>query len=165
MTVMGTLQGIPLYSIFTLFTEAIITVGIFYCFYIAYTQNRFLKKFVAVILAYEIFFNISYMASRLMTHIDPSDHVDSPFHIAIAIFHGTFALLMFIALLVFMYFAWKGYDRGENYFVIHKKLLWTFIAAWMVAILSGFLFFYEAYFSPEELHHRALLSQNLTDPS
>jgi len=156
------LTGIPWYSIFTLFTETVITVGIFYAFYIAYTQNRFLKKLVGFILAYEILFNISYMASRLMTHIDPEDHVDSPFHVAIAIFHGTFALLMFISLLVFMYFAWKGYERGENFFLVHKKLFWTFIVAWMIAILSGYTFFYEAYFSPEELHHRSLEAQQLS---
>lgn len=159
---MGEINGIPIYSIFSLLTETLITIGIFYVFYVAYTENRFMHKLAGGILAYEILFNISYMASRFWTHVDPDDHVDSPFHIGVAIFHGTWSLTMFIALLVFMYFAWKNYDKGINYFKEHNRLTTTFIVAWTIAILSGYLFFYEGYFSPEELHHRELLTASST---
>ena len=108
------------------------------------------------ILTFETLFNISYMTSRLLTHVDPPDHTDSALHIGVAIFHGIFALAMFLALLVFMFFAWRGYGRGENYFKARRKLTFIFIGAWLVALFSGYFFFYEAYFSPEELHHRAL---------
>jgi heme A synthase len=91
------------------------------------------------------------MISRALTHEDSSQYPDSSFHIAIAIFHGTFSLIMFVLLLVFMFFAWKGYRSGKNYFRVHKRLTIIFLISWMIAVLSGFLFYYEAYFSPEEI--------------
>ena len=150
------ISGIPVYSIITLCTETVITVCLLYVIYTAYTTGRLVRWLLGSILTFETLFNISYMASRIMTHVDPPDHVDSAFHIGVAIFHGIFALTMFIALLVFMFFAWRAYARGENYFKNHNNLTYIFICAWLVALFSGFLFFYEAYFSPEEVHHRTL---------
>lgn len=153
-------DGIPLYSIVTLCTETVVTVCLLYVIYTGYTKGILVRWLLGTILTFETLFNISYMASRFLTHVDPPDHKDSAFHIGVAIFHGIFALTMFIALLVFMFFAWRGYGRGENYFKDHKKPTITFVIAWMVAIFSGYFFFYEAYFSPEELHHREILKQS-----
>ena len=150
------IDGIPAYSIITLCTELVVTICLLYVIYTAYTSGLLIRWLLGSILSFETLFNISYMASRLSTHVDPPDYVDSGFHIAVAIFHGTFALVMFIALLVFMFFAWRGYGRGENYFENHSTLTKIFVGAWLIALFSGFLFFYEAYFSPEEVQYRAL---------
>ena len=149
------MQAIPWFSTFTLFTETLITVLVFVIFFQGYYRSRFLTRTAAVTLAYEILFNISYMASRALNHEDSKTYPDSSFHIALAIFHGTFSLLMFVLLLTFMYFAWKNYRAGVNFFLKYKKLTAAFLIAWLIAILSGYLFYYQAYFSPEELKTRS----------
>ena len=154
--------GIPAYSIVTLSTETVITVCLLYVIFRAYSSGRLMRWLLATILAFETLFNISYMATRAATHVMPKEHPHSAFHIGVAIFHGTFALLMFIALLVFMFFAWRGYGRGENYFKKRSTLTSMFVVAWLVALFSGYFFFYEGYFSAEGLQHRALESVNVS---
>lgn len=142
------MENIPWFSTFTLFTEVLVTAGLFYVFYSGYFKNKFPFRLTAAVLAYEALFNISYMTYRAFTHVDSTAHPHSPLHIGVAIFHGTFSLLMFILLIIFMIVAWKSYARGANYFQEHKRLTIIFLAAWMVAILSGILFYYEAYLGP-----------------
>ena len=152
------MQGIPLYSTLTLFTEIIITVSILWVFYRGYYKNHFPFRFTAAVLAYEILFNISYMASRFLPHSARPQQVESPFHTMIAIFHGTFALLMFILLLIFMGFAWRGYRKGTNFFKVHTRLTVTFLVAWMIAIISGFVFYYAMYLGPGESQEQSVQS-------
>lgn len=135
---------IPFFSTFTLFTELLVTCSILYIFYQAYRYNRFLYTLTGFTLAYEILFNISYMASRALEHQNPSQ-LEAPFTIALAIFHGTFSLLMFILLLIFMGLAWKNYRTGVNYFALHKTLTKTFVVLWLIAVASGFVFYYVSY--------------------
>jgi len=52
---------------------------------------------------------------------------------------------MFIALLVFMGLAWANYKKGINYFQQHKIFTASFIVLWLIAIASGFAFYYIAY--------------------
>ena len=85
------------------------------------------------------------MSYRAFTHVDSASLPHSAFHIGLAIFHGSFSLLMFVLLLIFMYFAWKNYKQEKNFFLEHKNLTLVFLIAWMVAVSSGFLFYYEAY--------------------
>ncbi|MFA5991663.1 MAG: hypothetical protein WC794_05480 [Candidatus Doudnabacteria bacterium] len=145
------MNNIPWFSTFTLITETFVTVALLYLFYNAYYKNKFNFWLAGVTLGYEILFNISYMSYRALSHKDSATQPDSAFHIALAIFHGSFALLMFLLLLVFMFFAWKSYKKGVNFLQNHKKLTIIFIIAWLIAVISGFVFYYEAYFSPEEI--------------
>ena len=137
----------PLFSTFTLFTEILVTASVLYILYSGYKHNIYRKKLVFITLAYEILFNISYMSLRAIEHEKAPAHVHTPFHIAVAAFHGIFSILMFILLIVFLLFAWRRYEKGENFFKEHKKLTWTFIVLWMTAISSGLLFYYLAYFT------------------
>src|SRR4051812_27690607 len=116
------MQGIPWFSTFTLVTEALVTASVIYILYSGYYKNKFPGVLAGITLGYEALFNISYMAYRALTHEEASGHTDSPFHIGIAIFHGSFSLLMFVLLIVFMLFAWKSYKKGINFFQNHKKL-------------------------------------------
>ena len=144
--------GIPWFSTFTLATETLVTAGVLYVFYQAYYFNAFSRAVAGVVLGYETLFNITYMASRVSSHVEKIPGTESPLHIALAIFHGIFSLLMFILLLVFMYLAWRAYDNGINYFHVHKRITLAFLIAWMIAIISGFAFYYETYFSDEGLN-------------
>jgi len=138
----------PLFSTFTLFTEVLVTCSILYIFYKAYKHNIFYKKLVFFTLSYEVIFNISYMSLRAINHeknVGPHHH--TPFHIAVAAFHGIFSILMFVLLIVFFVVAWRKYGQGINFFKEHKKITFGFIALWMIAIFSGLFFYYLAYFT------------------
>jgi len=140
---------IPWFSSFTLITEIFVSFGVLYVFYSGYRRGRFPYLIAAITMGYEILFNISYMTYRAATHREAGSP-DNAFYIVVAAFHGIFSLLMFLALLLFFGLAWKNYKKGVNYFAVHRTLMKIFIVCWLVAVFSGFLFYYEAYFSPEE---------------
>lgn len=124
------------------------TVFVLYIFYSGYKKNQFPFKLTYFALSYEILFNISYMIYRAITHeVNYVSHMSPPFYTFLAIFHGTFSLLMFLALLAFLFTAIKKYKKEENYFYNHKVLTFTFLFFWMIAILSGFIFYYVSYFT------------------
>ncbi len=136
----------PLFSVISLVTELLVTASVFYIIYRAYHESVFLRGFAFVVLAYEILFNISYMTSRALRHAPEHPQVHhEPFEIALAIFHGTFSLLMFIALVAFFLVAARAYKRGENFFHLHPRLTGIFIGAWTISIFSGVLFFFVLY--------------------
>ena len=142
------MNNIPWFSVFTLFTETCITASVLYIFYKAYKENKFNYKLTAITLSYEVLFNIGYMVYRAASHKESATNPESTFGLLLAIFHGIFSLIMFVALLAFMYAAWKSYKKGINFLREHKKLSTVFLIAWMIAILSGYLFFYEEYLNP-----------------
>lgn len=138
------MQNVPWFSTFTLFTEILVTASVLYIFYQAKNKNIFHYKLVAVTLAYEILFNISYMFSRAGGHIK-SSRFESGGEVALAAFHGIFSLLMFSGLLVFMALAWKNYKKGVNYFLAHKTLTGWFTGLWLLAVASGIAFYFVSY--------------------
>jgi len=135
----------PLFSIISLITELGVTASVFYIIYRGYYEGVFMRVLAYVVLAYEIIFNISYMSARLFGHVLSGEHAreaHAAYEIVVAIFHGTFSLIMFIALVAFFIFALRAYGRGENFFKAHSWLTTAFVAAWTVSIFSGvFLFF------------------------
>lgn len=139
-------MNIPLWSIVTLLTELAVSTFVYFILYDAYVTGRFRRHLALAVLAYEVIFNISYMLSRLLvgTH-EGATQVYTPYETGLAIFHGTFSLIMFLALIAFFMTAMRCYVRGENYFRTHKGLTITFSVAWAVSVLSGILFFVQLY--------------------
>lgn len=135
---------VPLYSTITLFAEIVISTIIFYTFYRSYKYNKFPTKLAAFALLYEIVFNISYMASRVPNH---TEKIEIPWHVALAIFHGTLSLLMFISLIIFFVLAWRRYKKGTNYFKVHKNFTIIFLIFWSASVLSGIIFYFIEYFT------------------
>jgi len=131
----------PFLSTFTLCAELVITVIILYVFYSGYKKNKFPKYLALFALTYEVLFNINYMVSRILTHTQSSSSPDTLFEIVYLAFHGTFSLIMFILLVVFIILAWKNYGKKINYFKEHKKVTMTFLILWLVSVLSGFAFY------------------------
>lgn len=134
----------PLQSTLTLFAEIIITIIVLYVFYSGYRKNKFPRYLAAFAIGYEIVFNISYMVSRMLTHNVAASR-DTGIEIALAAFHGTLSLMMFILLIVFFVFAWKNYSKGTNYFKKRKKITVLFLIFWLVSVLSGILFYIVEY--------------------
>lgn len=88
------------------------------------------------------------MSYRALTHdAKVGQHIHTSFHTGVAIFHGVFSLTMFILLIIFLLVAMRKYSQGFNFFKKFKWLTFTFVFLWMVAILSGILFYYLAYFT------------------
>ena len=134
---------IPVWSIVTLVTELFVTASVYFIIWKAYSAGIFLRFFAFAVLAYEVLFNISYMLSRELG--EKGNVVYSPYETGLAIFHGTFSLVMFLALVLFFLKAARVYARGENYFLRHSRLTSFFIVAWGVSILSGIAFFISLY--------------------
>lgn len=132
-----------IFSTAVLITELLVTASVLYIFYSGYKHNIFHTKLAFVTLAYEILFNINYMAHRVPAQENAAKY--STTYLIIAAFHGIFSLLMFVALIVFIIFAWRGYKKQINYFLIHKNITKVFIACWMLAIFSGIIFYVISY--------------------
>jgi hypothetical protein len=126
---------IPILSAVTLFAELLITASVYFIIWKAYRTGTFFRWFAFGVLAYEVLFNISYMFSKELRGDNAG--VLNPYETTLAIFHGTFSLLMFILLLIFFIAAARGYRRGDNYFLKHRQLTIAFVYAWGLSILSG----------------------------
>ncbi len=137
---------LPLWSVVTLCTELVVTTLVYFIIYDATLRGVFRRGLAFGVLAYEALFNISYMTSRLLkgTH-DGTAQIMTPYETGLAIFHGTFSFLMFIALVVFFIVAARAYARGDHYFRTHPRTTILFVSAWGISILSGVLFFFELY--------------------
>ncbi len=133
----------PLYSTVSLVAELFVSAAIVTVIVQAYRRNAFRRRLAALALSYEVLFNISYMVYRVLTH--PEDKVESKFDVALAIFHGTLSLAMFIALVVFMAVAWKRYAKGENFFRAHRVMTGIFLALWTLSVVSGVIFYFVEY--------------------
>lgn len=139
-------MAIPLFSIFALGAEFCVTGVVFYVIWKAVAEVRFNRKLAFGVLAYEAIFNISYMVMRSLEHVnEKAGTVEKPGEVALAIFHGTFSLIMFVALVIFFSVAANRYAKGENFFVHHHRLTSVFLYAWGVSVLSGALFFVRLY--------------------
>ena len=134
----------PFLSTFTLFTELLITFIVLYIFYSGYKYNKFPFKLALFALIYEVSFNISYMVYRSFAHQEETLH--SAFYIGLAVFHGVFSLIMFIALIIFLVLAWINYKKKINFFKKYKFISFLFIILWLIAVFSGILFYFVAYF-------------------
>jgi hypothetical protein len=135
---------IPILSTLTLCAEILITASIYFIIWKAYRTGVFLRWFAFGVLAYEVLFNISYMFSRELGERNAG--ALNPYETALAIFHGTFSLLMFVTLIIFFLTAARAYKHGRNYFSQHRRLMIVFVCAWGFSILSGIALFISLYF-------------------
>ncbi len=133
----------PIQSILTLLSELAVTVAVMIIIWRAFTRGQFMRWLALAVIAYEILFNVSYMLSR--EGVESRSVVYNPYTTGLAIFHGTFSLFMFAALIVFFLVAAARYRRGENYFLSRKGLTLTFVILWFVSILSGIALFASLY--------------------
>jgi hypothetical protein len=137
---------IPIWSIITLVTEIGVTTAIFYIIWKGVVAVHFVRPLAFGVLVYEALFNISYMVTRSLRHTDVSvAGMAKPGMATLAMFHGIFSLVMFVALVIFFLVAANRYAKGENYFLHHHRLTTTFLYAWAASILSGVFFFFQLY--------------------
>ena len=135
---------IPLFSTITLVTEFFVTIGVLAVIIRGYRTGIFMRALAYGVLAYETLFNITYMATRA-TSAPGATQVYNPYTTTLAIFHGTFSLLMFVLLVVFFMAAAQRYALGENFFRIYRRTTYAFVIAWLTSVVSGFAFFIALY--------------------
>ncbi|HTR19078.1 MAG TPA: hypothetical protein VMH91_03855 [Candidatus Paceibacterota bacterium] len=135
----------PVLSTFILLAEIVVSACVYGLIWYAYTRGTFFRWFAYGVLAYEILFNISYMLAHFWGRVEPSSAELPPLAVGLAIFHGTFSIIMFLALIAFFLFASRGYARGDNFFRTHRSLTITFAVAWGIAVLSGVVFYFVLY--------------------
>ncbi|MFZ2187149.1 MAG: hypothetical protein WAV46_00775 [Candidatus Moraniibacteriota bacterium] len=137
---------IPLWSIVTLVAEIGVTAAVFHIIWKGVAEVRFNRPLAFGVLAYEVLFNISYMLGRTLEHANEKPVVAEKSGVAaLAIFHGVFSLVMFVALVAFFLVAANRYAKGENFFLHHHRLTSVFLSAWGVSVLSGVFFFVRLY--------------------
>lgn len=134
----------PFFSTLTLFTELIVSSVVYSTLYSGYRNNKFLTIPAFAALIYETIFNISYMASRVPTHVSSAEATPG-YLIALAAVHGILSLVMFVALIIFFITAWRNYKKGINYFKDHKRLTILFLIFWTFSIASGITFYFLEY--------------------
>lgn len=133
----------PAYSTFALVTELLVSTAVFYTFYQGYKHNKFPKKIALGALAYEVLFNISYMAYKLPEH---ESHFSETGRKILGAVHGSLSLLMFLSLIAFFILATINYAKDTNYFKKHKVLTFVFLTFWSISIITGIIFYFVEYF-------------------
>lgn len=127
----------PLYSTFSAITELIITAAVVWFFWSAIKHGKYRWGIIAGALFYETMFNITYMTARFFGDHGPSADY-AAWYSAFLAFHGILSLLMFIALVTFVIWAFDqtGKDRA-NPIGERPKLAIMFLALWGISILTG----------------------------
>lgn len=125
----------PFLSTFTLITEFFVTAAVITVFWKSSRTGKFPARLAFATLAYEVFFNISYMLfSSKKREVHESVFT---WKTGLAITHGVLSLIMFLALIWFFISAYRAYKKGENFFVKHKYLTVTFLVFWLISVFSG----------------------------
>lgn len=128
----------PLLSTVSAVTEIFVTAAVFWFFGQALFQARYRWIPIALAVAYETAFNISYMVARIFTHQEGSTHVHDAWVTWFVALHGTLSLAMFLGLVAFVAWAWVRVRRGDAHPLgRHRGLSWTFLAFWTVSVLTG----------------------------
>lgn len=133
----------PAYSTFALIAEPFVTAAVFYTFYQGYKHNRFPEKVAFGAVAYETFFNISYMFYKLPQHLS---RFNKAWYAALGATHGILSIIMFVGLIVFLLLAQRNYKKGTNYFREHRNISIVFLVFWLIALFTGFALYYTTYY-------------------
>jgi hypothetical protein len=127
---------IPPFSIVSAVSELAVTAGVLYLVRLNWTRRPFpLTLFLAVAL-FEALVNVVYMANRASRAATGVDVISPAMKILFAA-HGMLSLGAYLAFVILAVFAWQDQRAGRFFFRERPALTWTFVAVWMVSILSG----------------------------
>ncbi len=138
------MESIPGFSIFSAFSELIVTASLLYCL-VGNLRGRPLPiKLMGLTLAFEICVNVVYMLNRA-GEADKSSDLSTGMKIFFAL-HGTLSLVMILALATtYVLSAIDVKDARETWFRRHPVASWVLVASWMLSIGSGELIFVMRY--------------------
>lgn len=127
------------FSGFSAVSELFVTAAVFYVLWQAWSRNDFRGGLLAVVLAFETFVNIAYMAVRIASPA-PELH-RSEGMMALLAGHGILSLVMFAGLVGFAVEANRLHKAGRNLLRERPRSALGFVALWTLSVLSGELIF------------------------
>ena len=127
---------IPPFSIFSAISELGVTAGVLWIIRRNWTARRFpLGVFLGVVL-FEALVNVLYMANRAAQAASGGETISRGMRLFYA-GHGMLSLVTFVAFVVLALLAYQEQNSGRWFFRERPGLTWTFVALWMVSVLSG----------------------------
>jgi uncharacterized membrane protein YozB (DUF420 family) len=132
--------NIPPFSIFSAVTELFVTAGVLTVVWRNWNRRQFpFGLFLGVVL-FEGLVNVLYMASRASRAATGAEPVSQGMRMFFAA-HGVLSLLAFIAFIVLGVLAYQDQKRERWFFREFPTVTWTFVAVWIVSIVTGELIF------------------------
>jgi len=125
----------PLFSTFSAIAEIFVTAAVFYVVLNNFQGKGFAWRLAAVVVVFEFSVNMLYMISRLRAEA-ASGEATGPMAL-FAAGHGLLSLIVFIALVVFVFQAYQAWRRGAFYFRDHPTLTYVFLFFWGVSVTTG----------------------------
>lgn len=140
-------MNIPPFSIFSAVSEILVTVVVLYALVGNLRGGPFRWKLLGLALAFELCVNVMYMIHRAgAAERDPA--LSGALGALFAI-HGMMSLVMFVGLLlVYLTCTFESKDGRRTWLQRHPAQSWTFIALWMIAVISGEAAFIWRYLLP-----------------
>lgn len=127
----------PGFSLFSALSEVLVTVGVLWIVRRNWMRRPFaLGAFLALVL-FEALVNVLYMASRASQAAANRGSALSPAMRAFYAGHGVLSLLAYLVFVVLGVVAWQQQRRGRFLFRLHPAWTGTFVAVWLVSVLSG----------------------------
>lgn len=127
----------PALSVFSAASELVVTVAVFYVFYRAYARNDWRGGLLAIVLAFEVLVNVTYMSYRfILPHPGTTDGLGW-----LRAGHGILSLLMLVALFAYAWLARDAYREGRNMLREAPRGMWSFIGLWTLSVASGEVLF------------------------
>jgi hypothetical protein len=127
--------AVTAFSHFSAASELLVTAAVFYVLWRAWRHDDVRTGLLGVVLTFELFVNIAYMAIRTATA--SHEIARTPFMSTLLAIHGSLSLLMFVALVGFAFEAARLRREGRNAVRERPKATLAFVAFWTVSILSG----------------------------
>jgi hypothetical protein len=125
----------PLFSTFSAIAELFVTAAVIYIVVNNLQAKGFAWRLAAVVVIFEFSVNMLYMISRLRAEATSGEATG-----LMALFaagHGLLSLIIFIALVVFVFQAHQAFKRGAFYFRDHPTLSYVFLFFWAVSVVTG----------------------------
>ncbi|MEA3190081.1 MAG: hypothetical protein QOD77_663 [Thermoplasmata archaeon] len=129
-------MGPPPYSTASAASELLVTAAVLYVVARAYRRGDFRRALIAIVLAFEVFANVLYMAYRMAVPTPPLAQAAGWLG-GVAALHGILSLAMLLFLGILVALAWRDGERGTNTFRELKGTTWTFVGLWLVSVASG----------------------------
>ena len=125
----------PAFSTFSAIAELFVTAAVVYVVVRNFRGMGFAWRLASVVIVFEFSVNMLYMISRMRADA-ASGEMTGPWGL-FAAGHGLLSLIVFILLVIFSFQAFQASKRGSHFFQEHRGVTYSFLALWMVSVVSG----------------------------
>jgi uncharacterized membrane protein YozB (DUF420 family) len=136
--------SIPPFSIFSAVSELFVTAGVLVIIRRNWTRRRFALWVFLALALFEAFVNVMYMATRAAQASSGSPGLAAGLRIFFAA-HGILSLIAYLAFVMLGIMAYQDQQQGRFFFPERPVLTWTFLAVWLVSVISGEVIFAARY--------------------